>query len=66
MEGLVAANGLIEGPVWEAARGLLFSDVIGAACLVFRSNQLSEWDPRRDADVLPHAVTETGDQCQSF
>jgi D-xylonolactonase len=35
MENLIDGYGLIEGPVWDPARGLIFSDVIngGAMCL---------------------------------
>ena len=35
MEKLIDGYGLIEGPVWDPSRGLIFSDVIngGAKCL---------------------------------
>ena len=35
MEPLATGYGLIEGPVWDAARGLLFSDVIGGGVFCF-------------------------------
>ena len=35
MEPLAAGYGLIEGLAWDAARGLLFSDVIGGGLFPF-------------------------------
>ncbi len=32
MEALVTGYGLIEGPVWDDARGLIFSDVVNGGC----------------------------------
>ena len=42
MEALVRGFGLIEAPVWDAARGLLFSDVLGGGVFCLgRDNTLS-------------------------
>ncbi len=48
MEEIATGYGLIEGPVWDSARGLYFSDVInGGVYLLDRSGEISQVVPKR-------------------
>jgi D-xylonolactonase len=48
MERVATGYGLIEGPVWDAARGLYFSDVInGGVFLLDRADNTSQVVPKR-------------------
>lgn len=49
MEALARGYGLIEGPVWDPARGLLFSDVLGGGvfCLDAEGNVSTVFEHRR-------------------
>lgn len=48
MQELATGYGLIEGPVWDPARGLYFSDVLGGGIyLIDRANKVSLAVPKR-------------------
>ncbi len=48
MEQIATAYGLIEGPVWDAGKGLYFSDVLGGGIyLLDRSDKVTEVVPKR-------------------
>lgn len=48
MQEIATGYGLIEGPVWDPAKGLYFSDVInGGVNLLDRSDQITEVIPKR-------------------
>ncbi|MGI9408726.1 MAG: SMP-30/gluconolactonase/LRE family protein [Hyphomicrobiaceae bacterium] len=48
MEEIASGYGLIEGPVWDAAKGLYFSDVVnGGVYLLDRSDNISQVIPKR-------------------
>ena len=57
MEALTAGYGLIEGPVWDAERGLLFSDVLfgGVFALSRDSKVTTVFEHRRGiGGMVPH------------
>ena len=48
MQELATGYGLIEGPVWDPAKGLYFSDVVGGGIyLLDRSGEVSQAVPKR-------------------
>src|SRR6185503_12548 len=48
MQELATGYGLIEGPVWDAAKGLYFSDVLGGGIhLLDRAGKISLAVPKR-------------------
>ena len=48
MQEIATGYGLIEGPVWDPAKGLYFSDVInGGVFLLDRSDQITQVIPKR-------------------
>ncbi len=48
MEELATGYGLIEGPVWDDARGLIYSDVInGGVRALGRDGEISTVVPKR-------------------
>ena len=59
MEELATGYGLIEGPVWDDARGLIFSDVVnGGVRALSESGEISSIVPKRRGvgGMAPHAA----------
>ena len=47
MQELATGYGLIEGPVWDPAHGLYFSDVLGGGIHMDRTDKVSLAVPKR-------------------